>query len=131
MILSYEPLISCSNAMHVTCSTDTDSRMTCSKTFYKLMQLQGFLIDSHTYICVSQMYDKFNILMSLLSLVPRLKSGSGLGTKLVIAIYKQIRHLLRSWVLSAVEKIINFSLGRRHTERKVQNFVDCSCTICT
>ena len=41
-----------SDAVHVTCSTDTDSRVTCSKKirlFINCMQLQGFPIDSHTF----------------------------------------------------------------------------------
>ena len=38
-----------SDATHVTCSTDTDFRVTCSKKMINCMQLQSFPSDSYTF----------------------------------------------------------------------------------
>ena len=49
---------------HVTCSTETDSCMTCSKKirlFIICMQLQGFPIDSHTFVWVRRMIIVHNV----------------------------------------------------------------------
>ena len=41
---------------HMTCSTDMDSRVTCSKKYVELHVLHGFAIDSHMFAWVNSLH---------------------------------------------------------------------------
>ena len=68
--------IVCSYAVHVTCSTDMDSHVTCSnkkktRLFMNYMQLQGFPIDSGgpIHLCELRNFKFFNLTGTSLNIV--------------------------------------------------------------